>query len=117
MLVKVAHGYHHPSILMTSNILAYDPWNVHGRTFVAFVFCLCFSLFFSVAKFNTINKIQMLLGSTPSKLREILNSNVPLTLVRAHSLLDLYISGKTPYRQISWSLEAARLDAMMIVLL
>ena len=30
--------------------------------------------------------------------------------------LDLYsLSGKTSYRQISWSLEAARLDVLMIV--
>ena len=33
-----------------------------------------------------------------------------------HSILDLYsLSGKTSYRQISWSLEAARLDVAMVI--
>ena len=33
-----------------------------------------------------------------------------------HSILGLYsLSGKTSYRQISWSLEAARLDVAMVI--
>ena len=34
----------------------------------------------------------------------------------SHTTLGLYsLSGKTSYRQISWSLEAARLDVAMVV--